>query len=84
MLARPNQPPVPSVAHTEEVTTDAWVRKSEHDNPLNEVCEAYTGNAMGHKSVRTALESTNSLDSDDKAEGDGFFVPEANKKEPLW
>ena len=23
--------------------------------PLNEVCEAYTGNAMGHRSGRTAL-----------------------------
>ena len=55
MLARLDQPPVPSVAHAEEVTTDAWTGKPKHDNPLNEVCEAYTGNAVGHRSGRTAL-----------------------------
>lgn len=30
--------------------------KPRHENPLNEACEAYTGNAMGHRSGRTALE----------------------------
>ena len=54
MPIRLNQPPVPSVAHAEEVTTDVWALKPKHDNPLNEVCEAYTGNAMGHRSGRTA------------------------------
>jgi hypothetical protein len=38
---------------------------------------------VGRRSERTTLKPINSLERDDKAEGDGFFVPEANKKEPL-
>jgi hypothetical protein len=38
---------------------------------------------VGRRSDRTTLKPINSLESDDQAEGDGLFVPEANKKEPL-
>ncbi len=48
----------------------------------NELCEAYTGNFMGRKGVRTSLKQF-SLAKLKDAGGDGFNVPEAKTKESL-